>query len=120
MDCGSTAFETVRRLRERGVDVIVLITTRFPRRRRMRWRWSIRNCKVESQSRESRAGKWRVLDLTLTFDTFLRTLLAGLAFKLAHALVKRGRETDCRARRNLICGRCSIWSRWARLPTSCR
>jgi len=72
VDCGSTAVETIRGLRERGVDVIVLdhhqISNPQPE--------AVALVNPQSRGRES-----------------TELCSVGLAFKLAHALVKRGRET---------------------------
>ena len=75
VDCGSTAVETIAWLRERNVDVIVLdhhqVSTPPPEAIAL----------VNPQLAPSDAPNFREL------------CSAGLAFKLAHALVKRGRET---------------------------
>jgi len=72
VDCGSTAIETIAWLREREVDVIVLdhhqISTPAPAA------VALVNPQRGEHSRE--------------------LCSAGLAFKLAHALVKRGREIN--------------------------
>ena len=83
VDCGSTAVETIRWLRERGVDVIVLdhhqVSSPAPEA------VALVNPQLESKLRTS-----ELLNSEL-HSTELCS--AGLAFKLAHALVKRGRET---------------------------
>ena len=84
VDCGSTAVETIARLRERGVDVIVLdhhqISDPPPAAA------ALVNPQLESSfeigNRKSEIGNFQEL------------CSAGLAFKLAHALVKRGREMN--------------------------
>lgn len=80
VDCGSTAVETVAWLRERGVDVIVLdhhqISTPPP-------------AAVALVNPQATA-----LDSSLQTTDFRELCSVGLAFKLAHALVKRGREIN--------------------------
>jgi single-stranded-DNA-specific exonuclease len=71
VDCGSTAVETIQKLRERGVDVIILD-----------------HHQVSSPAPNAVA----LVNPQLT-QNFTELCSAGLAFKLAHALVKRGRET---------------------------
>lgn len=79
VDCGSTAVETIAWLRERGVDVIVLdhhqISTPAPAAVAL----------VNPQQTESAAPQT---------EDFKELCSVGLAFKLAHALVKRGREIN--------------------------
>ncbi len=74
VDCGSTAFQTIAWLKERGVEVIVLdhhqISSPAPE--------AVALVNPHSQGRESKAST--------------EFCSVGLAFKLAHALVKRGRE----------------------------
>lgn len=91
VDCGSTAVPTVAWLNARGVDVIVLdhhqVSTPAPAA------VALVNPQV------SRAGVPPVSDSAPVGDrrdgspTFTELCSVGLAFKLAHALVKRGRET---------------------------
>jgi len=80
VDCGSTAVETVRWLRERGVDVIVLdhhqVSHPAPEA------FALVNPQVQLRTPNSELR---------TASTELCS--AGLAFKLAHALIKRGRQT---------------------------
>ena len=81
VDCGSTAVETISWLKERAVEVIVLD-----------------HHQVSSPAPEAVAlvnpqllpkiGNWK-----LEIGNFTELCSAGLAFKLAHALVQRGRET---------------------------
>ena len=85
VDCGSTAVDTVRWLRERGVDVIVLdhhqVSDPAPAA------IALVNPQVGVQAsafREQPEG-WT--------PTFTELCSVGLAFKLAHALIKRGRQT---------------------------
>jgi single-stranded-DNA-specific exonuclease len=78
VDCGSTAVESIRWLREQGVDVIVLD-----------------HHQVSSPPPEAVALVNPQLS-TLNSQpstAFTELCSVGLAFKLAHALVKRGRET---------------------------
>ena len=78
VDCGSTAVETIAWLRERGVDVIVL--------------------DHHQVSNPAPAAVALVNPQLSTFNpqpsTFTELCSAGLAFKLAHALINRGRETN--------------------------
>jgi len=101
VDCGSTAFETIGWLRERGVEVIVLehhqVSNPAPAA------VALVNPQLQSSagvppagSEASRLGVEAGSLSTRTQDacaTFTELCSAGLAFKLAHALVKRGRET---------------------------
>ncbi|MDR3457020.1 MAG: single-stranded-DNA-specific exonuclease RecJ [Verrucomicrobiae bacterium] len=78
VDCGSTAVETVAWLKEQGVEVIVLdhhqVSSPAP----------VAVALVNPQlSGPPKGGT----------PNFQELCSAGLAFKLAHALVKRGRET---------------------------
>jgi single-stranded-DNA-specific exonuclease len=79
VDCGSTTVDTVGWLRERGVDVIVLdhhqVSNPAPAAT------ALVNPQVSAGAGEGHAAP------------FSELCSAGLAFKLAHALVKRGRET---------------------------
>ena len=78
VDCGSTAVDTIRQLRARGVEVIVLD-----------------HHQVSQPPPEAVALVNPQLS-TLNpqpATAFTELCSAGLAFKLAHALVKRGRET---------------------------
>ncbi len=78
VDCGSTAVETVAALRARGVDVIVLdhhqVSSLPPAAVAL-----VNPCLSPARSSVE--------------VSFTELCSAGLAFKLAHALVKRGRET---------------------------
>jgi single-stranded-DNA-specific exonuclease len=83
VDCGSTAVETIAWLRERGVDVIVLdhhqISDPPPAAVALvNPRVALRNQAAENPAAAS----------------FEELCSVGLAFKLAHALVKRGREIN--------------------------
>ncbi len=81
VDCGSTAVETIAWLAECGVEVIVLdhhqVSSPAPKA------VALVNPQIlpEIGNRKSETGNFQEL------------CSAGLAFKLAHALVKRGRET---------------------------
>ena len=80
VDCGSTAAETIRWLRERGVDVIVLD------------HHQVSNPAPEAAALVNPQVQLRTPNSELrTASTELCS--AGLAFKLAHALIKRGRQT---------------------------
>ena len=95
VDCGSTALETIAWLNQRGVDVIVLdhhqISSPPPA--------AVALVNPLLRSRESTVdGREHESDSTSTLDPqpsarFSELCSAGLAFKLAHAIVKRGRET---------------------------
>jgi single-stranded-DNA-specific exonuclease len=77
VDCGSTAVETINTLRSRGVDVIVLdhhqVSSPAPA--------AVALVNPQLSTRNSQPS-----------TTFTELCSVGLAFKLAHALVKRGRE----------------------------
>jgi single-stranded-DNA-specific exonuclease len=72
VDCGSTAVESIRTLRKRGVDVIVLD-----------------HHQVSDPPPEAVA----LVNPQLARD-FRELCSVGLAFKLAHAVLKRGREIN--------------------------
>ncbi len=78
VDCGSTAVETIASLQARGIDVIVLdhhqISNPAPNA------VALVNPRFQISADSSLA--------------FTELCSVGLAFKLAHAIVKRGRETD--------------------------
>jgi single-stranded-DNA-specific exonuclease len=92
VDCGSTAVESIAWLRDRGVDVIVLdhhqVSSPAPAAMAL----------VNPQLRKT--GGPAVSDINKNGDrqdacpTFTELCSAGLVFKLAHALVKRGRENN--------------------------
>ena len=77
VDCGSTAVQTIAWLRERGVDVIVLD-----------------HHQISSAAPEAVAlvNPQLSTDLRPPASDFRELCSVGLAFKLAHALVKRARE----------------------------
>ena len=77
VDCGSTAVETISWLKQNGVEVIVLD-----------------HHQVSNPAPEAVAlVNPQLSTLNSQLSTFTELCSAGLAFKLAHALVKRGRET---------------------------
>lgn len=95
VDCGSTAVETIAWLRERGVDVIVLdhhqISTPAPAAVAL----------VNPHSKASGDGQEAITSPVppiasgpSPLASFIELCSVGLAFKLAHALVKRGREIN--------------------------
>ena len=88
VDCGSTAVATIASLRQRGVDVIVLdhhqVSSPAPAATAL----------VNPQLALASGDPPPAAPLTETPKHRNTELCsAGLAFKLAHALVKRGRET---------------------------
>ena len=87
VDCGSTAVETIRWLRERGVDVIVLdhhqVSSPAPEAVAL----------VNPQRPSGDEGRVSSDADSTPPVTFAELCSAGLAFKLAHALIKRGRQT---------------------------
>ena len=96
VDCGSTAVETVRWLRERGVDVIVLdhhqISNPAPEAVAL-VNSQLRRTDVPPVSNQSPAqAEQEIRDRQDAYPTFTELCSAGLAFKLAHALIKRGRQ----------------------------
>jgi single-stranded-DNA-specific exonuclease len=86
VDCGSTAVETIHSLRVRGVDVIVLDHHQV----------SIPAPDAVALVNPQMQGRGPETGCSSTLDSRPSTELcsAGLAFKLAHALVKRGREIN--------------------------
>ena len=96
VDCGSTAVETIAWLRKSGVEVIVLdhhqVSNPAPAA------VALVNPQI-AHSDELRVTSDEKMASSITHHSSLVTRLftelcsAGLAFKLAHALVKRGRET---------------------------
>ncbi|MBC8096321.1 MAG: DHH family phosphoesterase, partial [Akkermansiaceae bacterium] len=81
VDCGSTAVETIGWLKQRGVETIVLD-----------------HHQVSSPEPDAIALVNPQLNLARGSlphtPSFVELCSAGLAFKLAHALIKRGRETN--------------------------
>ena len=86
VDCGSTAVDTVGWLKQRGVDVVVLdhhqVSDPAPAALAL----------VNPQ-----LGKQAVSGQRSAVSDFTELCSAGLAFKLAHALVKRGRDLQLAA-----------------------
>ena len=86
VDCGSTAVETISWLGERGVEVIVLdhhqVSSPAPKAVAL----------VNPQLTET-IGNARPTFGQSAIGNFHELCSAGLAFKLAHAILKRGRET---------------------------
>ena len=92
VDCGSTAVATVAWLKDHGVDVIVLdhhqVSDPAPEAVAL-VNPLFRGTGVAPVSDSRESGDRRGVG-----PTFAELCSAGLAFKLAHALVKRGRETN--------------------------
>jgi single-stranded-DNA-specific exonuclease len=93
VDCGSTAVETIKTLRSRGVEVIVLdhhqVSNPAPDA------VALVNPQLQRAAGVPPADPTPMTDQNCRQDagrTFTELCSAGLAFKLAHALVKRGRE----------------------------
>lgn len=82
VDCGSTSAETIAALKRRGIDTIVLDHHQVSDPPPMAI--ALINPRVRCPGGEDRAGE-RL--------PFAELCSVGLAFKLAHALVKRGRES---------------------------
>ncbi len=84
VDCGSTAVNSIAWLRERGVDVIVLdhhqVSSPAPSATAL----------VNPQLTTTE----KIGNRHSTIGNFQELCSAGLAFKLAHALIKRGRESN--------------------------
>jgi single-stranded-DNA-specific exonuclease len=87
VDCGSTAMDTIRLLRARGVDVIVLdhhqVSDPVPDA-----------LALVNPQLQSSAGVPPVSASRDGWATCCELCSVGLAFKLVHALVKRGREIN--------------------------
>jgi single-stranded-DNA-specific exonuclease len=109
VDCGSTAVGTISWLRKRGVDVIVLdhhqISSPAPEAVALvNPQLSTLPPPLEASARprrnEVKAGNSSILRSSATAEdgqpstVFTELCSVGLAFKLAHALVKRGREIN--------------------------
>jgi single-stranded-DNA-specific exonuclease len=90
VDCGSTAVETIQKLRERGVDVIVLdhhqVSSPAPDA------VALVNPQLGFGLPPSVGSRAEPKPPEGATPNFRELCSAGLAFKLAHALVKRGRE----------------------------
>jgi single-stranded-DNA-specific exonuclease len=95
VDCGSTAVETIAWLRERGVDVIVLdhhqVSNPAPAAVALvNPQLAVSDeCRVTGDVKAAPPVTCHPSPVT----RFTELCSAGLAFKLAHALLKRGRET---------------------------
>ena len=91
VDCGSTAVATIASLRQRGVDVIVLdhhqVSTPAPAAT------ALVNPQLGAAPASSSCDPCNPIDSCNSSPPFTELCSAGLAFKLAHALLKRGRET---------------------------
>jgi single-stranded-DNA-specific exonuclease len=99
VDCGSTAVETISWLREKNVEVIVLdhhqvsnpapdaVALVNPQLRRTGV------APVSNQNENAAQAEQADGDRRDACPTFTELCSAGLAFKLAHAILKRGRET---------------------------
>ena len=92
VDCGSTAVETIAWLRERSVDVIVLDHHQVSNPPPAAVALVNPQIQCPEPNAESRVPGSVVSTLDLRPSTELCS--AGLAFKFAHALIKRGRETS--------------------------
>ncbi len=96
VDCGSTAVEPVNRLRARGADVVILdhhqVSSPAPDAVAL-VNPQLRRTGVTPVSNQSPAqAEPNNGDRLEACPTFTELCSVGLAFKLAHALVKRGRE----------------------------
>jgi single-stranded-DNA-specific exonuclease len=93
VDCGSTAVDSIHWLKERGVDVIVLdhhqISCPAPEAVALvnPLLGSSSSCSARNEASDQRAEQ------ELGAPSFEQLCSVGLAFKLAHALVKHGRAT---------------------------
>ena len=96
VDCGSTAVETINTLRSRGVDVIVLdhhqISSPAPNAVALVNPQLCRTGVPPVSNQSPAQAEQKDGDRLEACPTFTELCSAGLAFKLAHALVKRGRE----------------------------
>lgn len=90
VDCGSTAVETIRSLHGRGVDVIVLdhhqVSSPAPA--------AVALVNPQLEGTASSVPQHSGQRPGAALQTFTELCSAGLAFKLAHALIKRGREIN--------------------------
>jgi single-stranded-DNA-specific exonuclease len=88
VDCGSTAVEAINLLRARGVDVIVLdhhqVSSPAPK--------AVALVNPQLAGTASAVPNDSGQRQNIAPQTFTELCSVGLAFKLAHALVKRGRE----------------------------
>jgi single-stranded-DNA-specific exonuclease len=96
VDCGSTAVETVQKLRSRGVDVIVLdhhqVSNPAPDAVALVNPQLCRTGVPPVSNQSPAQAEQKDGDRLEACPTFNELCSVGLAFKLAHALVKRGRE----------------------------
>jgi single-stranded-DNA-specific exonuclease len=96
VDCGSTAVETINTLRSRGVDVIVLdhhqISSPAPNAVALVNPQLCRTGVPPVSNQSPAQAEQKDGDRLEACPTFTELCSVGLAFKLAHALVKRGRE----------------------------
>jgi single-stranded-DNA-specific exonuclease len=97
VDCGSTAVDTVRWLKNQGVEVIVLdhhqVSNPAPEAVAL-VNPQLRRTGVPPVSNQSPAqAEQAIRDRQDACPTFTELCSVGLAFKLAHALLKRGRQT---------------------------
>jgi len=95
VDCGSTAVESIAWLNQRGVDVIVLdhhqVSQPPPAAIALVNPHLLRESEAASTT-ESSDGASTSTKKQDDFIAFGQLCSAGLAFKLAHALIKRGRD----------------------------
>ena len=95
VDCGSTAIETIAWLRERGVDVIVLDHHQISSPPPAAVALVNPQSKARGDGLEAIAAAAPPIAHSLSpLASFTELCSVGLAFKLAHALVKRGREMN--------------------------
>jgi single-stranded-DNA-specific exonuclease len=96
VDCGSTAVETIKDLRSRGVDVIVLdhhqVSSPAPNAVALVNPQLCRTGVPPVSNQFPAQAEQKNGDRREACPTFTELCSVGLAFKLAHALVKRGRE----------------------------
>ncbi len=89
VDCGSTAVETIGQLKQRGVDVLVLdhhqLAGAAPAALALVNPHAPQGSPANAEANTPTSGPATV--------RFTELCSVGLSFKLAHALVKRGRET---------------------------
>ncbi len=85
VDCGSTAVDTIKTLKARGVDVIVLDHHQVSNPPPDAVALVNPQVGVQASVCSEQPKGWT--------STFSELCSVGLAFKLAHAIVKRGRET---------------------------
>ncbi len=96
VDCGSTAVETIKTLRSRGVEVIVLdhhqVSNPAPDAVALVNPQLCRTGVPPVSNQSPAQAEQKEGDRQGACPTFTELCSVGLAFKLAHALVKRGRE----------------------------